>query len=96
MFMQLGIARHYDLHVQCRPAFLWLQTDGGGSIDLDAGSQEILALLSSGSQGNLSQGHQSNKLPAALTNLPGSRAGPAVQTVCVPTIHLMHAIVITS
>ena len=56
-----------------------MQIDGGGSIDLDAGSQQILALLSATSQSNISR--QNSKLPPLLTSLPGSHAAPAVQTV---------------
>lgn len=61
----------------------WMQIDGGGSIDLDAGSQEILALLSATSQSNISR--QNSKLPALLTSLPGSHTAPAVQKVCQST-----------
>jgi len=51
-----------------------------GSIDLDAGSQEILALLSSASQAN-SQGGHSSKPPALLLHMPGSHVVPTVQKV---------------
>lgn len=61
----------------------WMQIDGGGSIDLDAGSQEILALLSATCQSNISR--QNSKLPALLTSLPGSHAAPPVQKVCQST-----------
>lgn len=60
-----------------------LQIDGSGSIDLDAGSQEILALLSATAQSNISR--RNSKLPALLTSLPGSHTAPAVQTVCKST-----------
>ena len=60
-----------------------MQGDGGGSIDLDAGSQEILALLSATSQSNISR--QASMLPALLTSLPGSHTAPPVQKVCQST-----------
>lgn len=53
--------------------------DGDGSIDLDAGSQEILALLSATSQSMNSQGRHNSKLPVLLAGLPGSHTAPATQ-----------------
>ncbi|KAA6429962.1 MAG: hypothetical protein FRX49_00394 [Trebouxia sp. A1-2] len=49
-----------------------------GSIDLDAGSQEILALLSSASQGN-GEGHHSSRPPATLLQLPSKHQPPLVK-----------------
>ncbi|DBA81996.1 TPA: hypothetical protein ACH3X1_007699 [Trebouxia sp. C0004] len=51
-----------------------------GSIDLDAGSQEILALLSSASQGN-GEGHHKSRPPATLLQLPSKHQPPLVQKV---------------
>lgn len=59
-----------------------LQNGGDGSIDLDAGSQEILALLSATSQSMNSQGRHNIKLPVLLAGLPGSHTAPAAQKVC--------------
>ena len=75
----IGCSAHAADHMAA-----WMQTDGGGSIDLDAGSQEILALLSATSQSNISR--QTSKLPAMLTSLPGSHKAPAVQKVCQSTL----------
>lgn len=55
-----------------------VQAEPAGSIDLDAGSQEVLALLSS--QGN-SQGRISSKQGGAPIQPPVHKAGPLPQKV---------------
>lgn len=60
-----------------------LQTGAGPSIDLDAGSQEILALLGSDSQGM-------NIRPALASTAPTSRLLGATQKVGVTFVHTLN------
>ncbi|KAL0051020.1 hypothetical protein WJX82_000735 [Trebouxia sp. C0006] len=73
-----GLDEHEKEQLRRAHVFKGMHIEEVGSIDLDAGSQEILALLSSASQGNR-EGQHGSRPAATLLQLPSKHQAPLVQ-----------------